>query len=96
MRNQLCDLILTRLYQFICSAGPKSASPAIHKGLTSSQAPVEEFEVESKDGRTVSLVDTPGFNDTERSDRMILDEIIRFLKSRSVSFVDPPASRVTL
>ncbi|KAF5322730.1 hypothetical protein D9619_000412 [Psilocybe cf. subviscida] len=73
-------------YQFIRSAGPKHEQPAIHHGLASSQAPVEEFEVKSKDGQTVLLVDTPGFNDTEKSDRVVLDDIMRFLKSRPVSF----------
>lgn len=73
----------TCLFQFICSAGPKHARPAINTGLSSSQSPVEEFEVESEDGQTVLLVDTPGFNDTEKSDATVLGEIIRFLKSRS-------------
>ncbi|KAF5321747.1 hypothetical protein D9619_000416 [Psilocybe cf. subviscida] len=67
---------------FICSAGPKRTGPTIHSSLTFSAAPVEEFEVKSEDGQTISLVDTPGFNDTEKSDRIVLAEIIKFLKSR--------------
>ncbi|KAF5321008.1 hypothetical protein D9619_000420 [Psilocybe cf. subviscida] len=67
---------------FICSAGPRHMRPTINSGLASSQAPVEEFEVKSEDGQTISLVDTPGFNDTDKPDRMVLDEIIKFLKKK--------------
>ncbi|KAF5316474.1 hypothetical protein D9619_006703 [Psilocybe cf. subviscida] len=70
---------------FIQSTGPKGPQPTINHGLASSPAPVKEFKVEDKNGRTISLVDTPGFNNTEISDSKILENIIAFLKSRQVS-----------
>jgi hypothetical protein len=66
--------------QFIISAGPKDRSPKVHHGLASSAEPVAAFEV-TKDKHIALLVDTPGFNDTERTDRQVLEDIIAFLNT---------------
>lgn len=58
--------------------------PKIHHGLSPLQTSVEEFDVKSKDGRRVALVDTPGFSSTKQSDHEILSDIIKFLESRPV------------
>lgn len=52
------------------SAGLKSCTDRVQE--------TPKFEV---DGRSIVLIDTPGFDDTTKSDREILDLIAQFLAS---------------
>ncbi|KAF5328066.1 hypothetical protein D9619_013618 [Psilocybe cf. subviscida] len=94
----LCGLIFTYLYQFIGAAGTIKAAPKIHLEPEPPRAAVEEFELKSNHERTVSLVDTPGFNYPGSHDSTVLDDIIEFLKAklRPVSFAQFYACLLTL
>ncbi|KAG8736559.1 hypothetical protein FRC10_009200 [Ceratobasidium sp. 414] len=54
---------------------------AVRTSLASCTKQVASVQLELKDGTVVELVDTPGFNDSLRSDIEILDEIAQTLKS---------------
>ena len=68
--------LLDLLIQFIKHAG---GNPEISDGLESCTADVSEFEVKDPDGRDVVFVDTPGFDDTYKSDIEILTQIAEWL-----------------
>ncbi|KAF5321713.1 hypothetical protein D9619_000441 [Psilocybe cf. subviscida] len=65
----------------ILSAEPGEEKPLVNSGSSSSQAPVQAFKV-GRGTQTVLLVDTPGFNNTDKSDKEVLTEIVSWLKSR--------------
>ncbi|KAG8720988.1 hypothetical protein FRC08_016458 [Ceratobasidium sp. 394] len=54
---------------------------AVSTGLASCTQQVTSVPLELKDGTSIELVDTPGFNDSLRSDIEILEEIATTLKS---------------
>ena len=71
------DQELTGLPQFINLASRSSLR--VGMGLESSTAEVKLADEFTLDGRTVTLIDTPGFDDTSRSDADILKMIAAYL-----------------
>ncbi|KAF5322152.1 hypothetical protein D9619_000388 [Psilocybe cf. subviscida] len=67
---------------FICAAGPTGRAPNVGHTLQPGTTSVMGYEVERTPslGRRVILVDTPGFNDPDRSDSQILKDIIIWLE----------------
>ena len=63
--------------QFINLAS--GSSLRIGMGLTSCTAEVKLADEFTLDGATVTLIDTPGFDDTSKSDADILEMIAAFL-----------------
>ncbi|KAF5321123.1 hypothetical protein D9619_000483 [Psilocybe cf. subviscida] len=55
--------------------------PSVNHQIASLKAPVDAFEV-GQGYQSVLLVDTPGFNHTEKSDRKVLAEITSWLRLR--------------
>jgi predicted GTPase len=53
----------------------------VGKSLESCTAEVKTSEVFTLNGQEVVLIDTPGFNDTNKTDTEILRLIARFLES---------------
>ncbi|KAF5321125.1 hypothetical protein D9619_000481 [Psilocybe cf. subviscida] len=65
---------------FICSAKPQGKQPIINHSGTSSQVPIDVYKV-CNGKQSALLVDTPGFNHTNMSDKVVLGEIISWLKN---------------
>ena len=68
-----------RLTQFINLASGSTLE--VGRGLKSCTNTVQMAEAVNIDGRRVVLIDTPGFNDTTKSDTEILRTIIAFLEA---------------
>ena len=92
--SMVCSAMTTRnsldCLQFINLAS--NSSLRIGMGLESSTAEVQLTDEFTLDGRGVILIDTPGFDDTSRSDTDILEMIAAFLATTWVitgsSFLD--------
>lgn len=71
-------------HEFIHAAGPTGREPTVGHFLGPGTNTVEGYEVEdtcfNSAGRRVILVDTPGFNDPDRSDSQILKDIINWME----------------
>ena len=70
------------VYQLTCVQLINMASGSslrVGRGLRSSTAEVQLADEFTLDGRPVVLIDTPGFDDTDRSDTDILRLIAAFL-----------------
>jgi predicted GTPase len=66
----------------------------IGHGLESCTAKIQEVDVDL-DGKVVTLIDTPGFDDTNRSDTDILEAIAKYLERKcvvSMLHTAPPCS----
>ena len=78
--NWICLVTATRnspsYLQFINRAS--GSNLRVGMGLESSTAEVQPADKFTLDGRTVALIDTPGFDDTSKSDMDILKMIAAF------------------
>ena len=79
--SSVCPAVMTKSssgrVQFINLAS--GSSLRIGMGLESCTAEVKLADVFTLDGRPVILIDTPGFDDTSKSDTAILKMIAAFL-----------------
>ena len=88
-RSGNADIPVVRtIAQFInlATAGSESSTSfAVGHGVRSATREVQESMPFPFEGRTVTLIDTPGFDDTNKTDAEVLQLIVDFLESSWVA-----------